>query len=194
MLRKLLGRPSTRKQDEQTDSPPREQEPEKAPAQPEIPGLPFAIRPMTGTDISALAAIYTNAVDGLASEHYTARQRKAWKKLATTPDFSEALRDGVTVVAENEGDLIAFAQLHPNDCIRMLYVASEWSGLGISTLLYQYLEDEARIAGATRLRTEASLRAKRFFEQMGFSAGEEQQVKRNGVSLTQVPMEKILVR
>ena len=76
----------------------------------------------------------------------------------------------------------------------MLYVSSEWSGLGISTLLYQYLEDEARIAGARVLSTDASLRARRFFEQMGFVVTGEEKAKRQGVSLARVSMQKVLVR
>ena len=156
--------------------------------------LPFAIRPAEANDEAAMVRIFEDAIDGLTQEHYSPRQRKAWKKSAGSDDFLQQLGHGITMVAENQGEVIAFAQLHPQDHVRMLYVSSEWSGLGISTLLYQYLEDEARIAGARVLRTDASLRARRFFEQMGFSVTGEEKVKRQGVSLARLAMQKVLVR
>jgi len=156
--------------------------------------LPFAIRPATPADHAAIVRIFEDAIDGLAAEQYSARQRKAWKKTASLPAFRESLDEGITLVAENAGQPIAFAQLHPSDYLRMLYVSADWSGLGISTLLYQYLEDEARIAGARTLVTDASLRARRFFEQMGFSVSGEQKVKRQGVTLARLSMQKVLVK
>lgn len=166
--------------------------PRKQQPQDDMPGLPFMIRPAEAADIASLSAVFTRAVEGTASRDYNAAQITAWASKADDPEFSHALTQGVTILAEHHDQAIAFAQLAPNDCIRMLYVDPEWNGLGVATLMYQYLEDEARILGSTCLTTNASHTAKRFFQSTGFKAVEEETVEINGVALTRTIMEKRL--
>lgn len=155
-------------------------------------GLPFMIRPADASEINRLNDVFVRAIEGSAKRDYNAAQITAWTSKANSTEFSAALTDGVTILAEHHDQPIAFAQLSPNDCIRMLYVDPEWASLGIATLMCQYLEDEARILGSKRLTTNASLTAKRFFESMGFKAEQEETVEINGVALNRTRMEKRL--
>jgi putative acetyltransferase len=155
-------------------------------------GLPFMIRPANAAEISSLGDVFIRAIEGTAKRDYDTAQIAAWTSKASTAEFSTALADGVTILAEHHDQPIAFAQLCPNDCIRMLYVDPEWASLGIATLMCQYLEDEARILGSKRLTTHASHTAKRFFESMGFKTEQEETVEVNGVALTRTRMEKRL--
>lgn len=159
-----------------------------------LPGLPFLIRPLEEQDLPALARVFEAAIENLASRDYDPAQRKAWAADAGSDAFNQALREGVTMVADNDGTPVAFAQLHPQDHLRMLYVDPDWAGLGISILLYQYLEDEARILGSTTLSTHSSVTAQRFFKGMGFKDEQEETVKRQGQSLRRYRMSKTLVR
>lgn len=161
---------------------------------PSAPGLPFMIRPLEPQDLSELKTLFQRAIDELAARDYSDEQRKAWQAEADKGSFTDELQQGVTIVADNDGTPVAFAQLHPADHVRMLYVDPEWSGLGIPMLLYQYLEDEARILGSKTLSTHASLTARKFFKGMGFSDDGEQQVERNGISLARHAMSKTLVK
>lgn len=158
----------------------------------DVSGLPFLIRPANASEISSLRDVFIRAIEGSAKRDYNAAQIAAWISKASSAKFSTALTDGVTILAEHHDRPIAFAQLSPNDCIRMLYVDPEWASLGIATLMCQYLEDEARILGSTRLTTNASLTAKRFFESMGFNVEQEETVEINGVALNRSRMEKRL--
>ena len=158
------------------------------------PGLPFMIRPLEDTDLPALAGIFRRAISGLTDKDYSDQQRQAWVANADEPSFLTSLQEGVTIVADNDGVPVAFAQLHPADYLRMLYVDPDWAGLGIPTLLYQYLEDEARIIGSKTLSTHASLTAVRFFSGMGFRDEGEESVSRQDADVTRHRMIKVLVR
>jgi|GEM_PF-375668 len=164
-----------------------------APAQ-DIPGLPFMIRPLQDSDLGQLAQVFCAAIDTLAGRDYDDAQRTAWASRASDDAFIPALQQDTTIVAEHHGDVIAFAQLSPATHLRMLYVHPDWASLGIATLMYQYLEDEARILGADHLDTRASHTAQRFFESVGFTRQETETVSINGVTLERHRMHKALKR
>ena len=67
--------------------------------------------------------------------------------------------------------------------VTLIYVHPEAAGLGIATLLYHHLEDEARVRGIDELVTEASLVARDFFVFLGFEVDSEESVERRGVTL-----------
>ena len=156
--------------------------------------LPFEIRPADPADLAQLAAIFRAAIANQAGNpSYNNRQLNAWSAGADNhQQFHDALLEGTTIIAERHGKVVAFAQLAPADTLRMLYVHPDAGGLGIATLLCQYLEDEARIAGSDKLVTSASLAALRFFEGMGFKELGRNTIKRTGIALEQALMEKRL--
>lgn len=156
------------------------------------PGLPFMIRPAVDADLPALADVFRAAITHLAARDYEPGQLAAWCAKADDRQFVAALKPGVTILAEHHGQPIAFAQLEPADCVRMLYVHPDWSGLGIATLLCQYLEDEARIGGNRELETHASHTARRFFESMGYKAEQEEDVRLGEVVIGRTRMRKRL--
>ena len=96
------------------------------------------------------------------------------------------------MVAEWQQETAGFAQL-VDDRITLIYVHPDTARLGIATLLYQHLEDEARIQGRERLVTEASLVAHDFFLFLGFQPDAEETVERDGVALTRWRMHKPLI-
>ena len=142
--------------------------PEEPPAPAPPPPLPFELGPAEREDLESLRDIYRHSVRDLTTRDCNEEQRSHWAARADQPEFTRELAQGLTLVARLHGEPVAFAQLHPADTLRMLYVHPRASGLGISTLLAQYLEDEARIAGVTRLHAQSSRTARRFFLRMGF--------------------------
>lgn len=157
-----------------------------------LPGLPFLIRPFEPHDGPALAAVFQAAVHTTATDHYDADQRAAWAAGADAPGFQAALADGLTMVAEWDGRPAAFAQLVERR-VTFVYVHPDAARLGIATLLYQHLEDEARIQGRERLVTEASQVAHDFFLFLGFQPDAEETVERDGVAFTRWRMHKPLI-
>lgn len=170
------------------------EKPAPAPRQraPARPVLPFEIRPPEPDEIASLPELFQQAINALAGADYSPEQCDAWAARAEEPDFVGMLKQGLTLVAQLEGRTVGFAQLRPEDTIAMLYVHPDAAGLGIATLLGQYLEDEARIAGSTHLHTRASLNARRFFEKMGLREQARESVCLNGVNLERILMTKAL--
>jgi len=180
-----------------TDSPPCERKPAPAvtadPPPDSLPsGLPFEIRPYRDSDAGALARVFREAVLVTAADHYDADQRQAWSAAADDPAFPADLARGLTMVAEWQQETAGFAQL-VDDRITLIYVHPDTARLGIATLLYQHLEDEARIQGRERLVTEASQVAHDFFLFLGFQPEAEETVKRDGVALSRWRMHKSLI-
>ncbi len=155
-------------------------------------GLPFEIRPYRDSDAGALARVFREAVLVTAADHYDADQRQAWSAAADDPAFPADLARGLTMVAEWQQETAGFAQL-VEDRITLIYVHPDTARLGIATLLYQHLEDEARIQGRERLVTEASQVAHDFFLFLGFQPEAEEIVQRGGVALTRWRMQKPLI-
>jgi len=155
-------------------------------------GLPFEIRPYRDSDAGALARVFREAILVTAADHYDDDQRRAWSAAADAPAFAADLGKGLTMVAEWQQDIAGFAQL-VDDRITLIYVHPDTARLGIATLLYQHLEDEARIHGRDSLVTEASQVAHDFFLFLGFQPEAEETVERDGVALTRWRMLKSLV-
>lgn len=155
--------------------------------------MPFEIRPLLADDARPLARLFRHSIEQIAARFYPPEAIAAWAASADEPEFLPRLQQGITLVATLHGDHAGFAQLHPADHINMLYLSPDASGLGIATLLYQHLEDEARLSGSTQLSTHASLAARRFFESVGFTLEGEETVERGGVPLVRYRMSKQLV-
>ena len=89
----------------------------------------------------------------------------------------------VTVVADDKGMLVGYAQLRldrPTPCvvaarpaeIQRIYVDAPWHGRGIAQALMASMLEHARIAGADRVWLgvwEHNPRARRFYEKSGFA-------------------------
>ena len=118
--------------------------------------------------------------------------KRPWSSGADDPAFPADLARGLTMVAEWQQETAGFAQL-VDDRITLIYVHPDTARLGIATLLYQHLEDEARIQGRERLVTEASQVAHDFFLFLGFQPDAEETVERDGVALTRWRMHKPLI-
>lgn len=154
--------------------------------------LPFQIRPMESTDLGDLLDVFRQAIQVSAADQYNQQQRDAWSRAQSHESLISALSEGEAVVAEWDDALVGFAH-RVSDYINMVFVHPESSRLGIATLLYQHLEDGARVEGLTELTTHASLTAHDFFHFMGFTSEGQEEAERDGVSLARHRMRKSLI-
>lgn len=152
------------------------------------------VRPYRREDAPALAEIFFRAVHEGAVDYYTARERAAWApRDALPPDWADRLGRQMTQVAETDGFSPAgFMTLGHDGHLDLAYVAPEAMGTGVAAALYDRLLVLAREAGMTRLETEASHLARRFFLKQGWAELTRQQVERDGVLITNFRMEKYL--
>lgn len=104
------------------------------------------------------------------------------------------MSDRLTLVAEEGGEVVGFAELEEDGHLDMLYLRKDAVRRGVGQRLYRAVEQEARGQGLGRIFTEASVTARPFFERQGFRVTQAQTVLVRGVSLTNFAMEKYLPR
>jgi len=154
--------------------------------------LPFQIRPLESTDLGELLGVFREAIQISAADQYDQHQRDAWSRAQSHESLISALSEGEAVVAEWDDALVGFAH-RVNGYINMVFVHPDASRVGIATLLYQHLEDGARVEGITELNAHASLTAHDFFHFMGFTSEGQEEAERDGVRLPRHHMRKSLV-
>ncbi len=151
------------------------------------------IRLYRESDAERVLCIFRDVIRVRGPEQYDARQTAAWAAAADDPpSFRKRLALGFTVVAEQNGHTVGFAQLFPSDVVEMMYCDPGHSQGGIGGRLLAALEDRARSCGQIVLDTKASLLARPFFEKHGYQALGREVVTRGGVEIPRIPMRKLL--
>ncbi|HEY9862380.1 MAG TPA: GNAT family N-acetyltransferase [Candidatus Obscuribacterales bacterium] len=151
------------------------------------------IRPYQAPDAEAIAAVYQDSVLGIGATAYNADQVAAWSAYPDNmEEFRQMLQQGLTLVAEADGQLVAFGQLNPLNHIAFLYTATQAARQGYATEIYLKLENHAMQQGVEHLHTEASRISKFFFSKMGYHITETEVVTRKGIELERFKMAKII--
>lgn len=145
-------------------------------------------------DIHAILDLFYLTVHSVNAADYTPAQLDAWAP--ENPDAARwalSLRAHDSVVAEEGGRLVGFADLEAPGHFDRLYVHKDFQSRGIGTALAEEIEARARRLGAEELAVEASITAKPFFEKRGYTLIRQQMVKRHGEDLTNFVMRKNLI-
>ena len=156
--------------------------------------MDLVIRSYVPDDAPELAKVFHRAVHEGAATKYSLDERHAWSPdLPTGPKWHDRLAGAETVVAEMDRRPVGFMTLDvPRAYLDLAFVVPEVMGQGVAGAVYAVLEGRARVAGLTRMTTEASLLAEPFFERQGWRLVARQKVDRLGVQLSNAVMEKSL--
>ena len=141
------------------------------------------LRAYRGSDLPAILSLFRDTVHTVCARDYTRPQLDAWAP--AVPDgaaWDASLLAHRTLVAEENGSILGFADLAEDGYLDRLYVHRDWQGRGVASALC------AALPGARR--THASITARPFFERRGWRVVREQRVERRGVALTNFVMEK----
>ena len=151
------------------------------------------IRDYKQADAPAIARLFYETIHSVNRADYSEEQVEAWAPSVPDPDeWHSRMVDRRTLVAEEGGEVVGFAELEGDGHLDMLYARGNAVGRGVGRRLYEAVEWEARNQGLSRIFTEASITARPFFAMQGFRVVLEQTVVRRGVSLTNYIMEKDL--
>jgi putative acetyltransferase len=152
------------------------------------------LRPATDGDIDILAAIYVDAVQSLAPQGYSPEAVAAWQRWPSDDpaEFRSRALAGHTLLAEVDGEPAAFAEFTPPDHLDFLYTRGCFARQGLASRLHAHLEALARDAGATLLRTEASLLSRPAFAKFGYEVFAIETVERYGQHFRRYRMRKFL--
>lgn len=152
------------------------------------------IRDYAHGDAAELASLFYETVHSVNLRDYSAEQVQAWAPEIPDPEiWHRRMIERCTLVAEQDGELLAFAELEPNGHLDMFFCRGNVVGRGVGGWLYQAVEAKAADLGLARVFAEVSITARPFFARHGFGVVEQQTVLRRGVSMTNFQMEKQLV-
>ena len=96
-------------------------------------------------------------------------------------------------MAEMDGCIAAFSDIHPSEVIDHFFVARPYAGRGVGKALMVQIHRVAQQAGMPRLWADVSLCAEPFFSRSGFAVQARQQVQVRGVVLANARMGKALI-
>ena len=148
----------------------------------------MTLRPYQTEDLAAIAALFFESVHTLCRDDYTQEQLDAWATGRIDEGAWDAsLRAHHTLVAEEDGVLLGFADMTEDGYLDRLYVHPAHTRRGIASALLEALE---RACPAAQFTTHASLTARPFFERRGYRVERRQEVVRCGVTLINFVMKK----
>ncbi|ANV85255.1 acetyltransferase [Picosynechococcus sp. PCC 7003] len=151
------------------------------------------IRPFQTQDILAIAQLFHDTVHTVNAQDYSPAQLRAWAPDDLYfRDWETRCHACFTYVAEEDEQILGFAELSPAGHIGCFYCHKDHQRRGIGRQLYQTLLAQAEQLQLVTLTVEASITAKPFFAALGFRILQEQQVQRHQQTLTNYRMVKPL--
>ena len=152
------------------------------------------VRAYAPGDAAAMADLYQRSVRELGPADYLPEQVEAWAEAGPTAERLEELmvdgRRGLIVVSDDDR-MIGFTDVEADGHIAFLYVAPEAKGRGAADLLLGAVQAIAAEAGITRLCSEASEAARRFFVRRGFLVLHRRDFDVGGVPIHNYAVEKV---
>ena len=151
------------------------------------------IRAYQAGDASAIVRLFYETVRSVNRADYSDEQVRAWAPSVPDPNGWHARMAGrLTLVAEEGGEVVGFAELEEDGHLDMLYVRKDAVGRGVGKRLCQAVEQKARGLGLERIFTEASITARSVFEGQGFRVLHRNDLVVRGVGMRNFSMEKPL--
>lgn len=145
------------------------------------------IRRYKDSDCNEIMNLFYNTVHQINAKDYNRTQLDVWAPLKLDEDrWRETLSNNFTVVAIKDNAIVGFGDIQNDGYLNRLFVHKDLQGRGVATLICDSLEKAVK----GRITTHASITAKNFFLKRGYRVSKEQQVHRNGISLTNYIMVK----
>lgn len=145
------------------------------------------IRKYKQSDCKELAKLFYHTVHTVNAKDYTEGQLNVWADgKVDLEKWNISLQEHFSIVAVDDDVIVAFGDIDKTGYLDRLYVHPDYQGKGIATAICNQLEAGVQVS----IVTHASITARSFFENRGYKVIKEQQVVRQGISLTNFIMEK----
>lgn len=145
------------------------------------------IREYQSADCKELTKLFYNTVHTVNAKDYTKEQLDVWATgQVNLKKWNQSLQEHFSIVVVDDDVIVGFGDIDETGYLDRLFVHSDYQGKGIATAICNQLE--AAVQG--NIVTHASITARPFFENRGYIVIKEQQVVRQGISLTNFIMEK----
>ena len=120
---------------------------------------------------------------------YSPRQIEAWASFAGSQELIRGLREGHTLVAEDQQTIVAFGQLNPVDHIHLLYTMSSYCRRGLGRKIVRQLEEIARRQDVSSVTTNASVISMPMFSSLGYEIKEKELSTSGGIQFERYQMQ-----
>ncbi len=151
------------------------------------------VRDYESGDAGSICRLFYETVRTVNLGDYSPEQVRAWAPEIPAPTaWHERMSSRHTLVADESGEVVGFAELENDGHLDMLYCRADTVGRGVGSLLYAAVEQRARGLGLGRISTEASITARPSFERRGFAVLRRNTVWREDTALTNFSMQKAL--
>lgn len=146
------------------------------------------LRIYNSSDCEFLAELFYQTVHNVNAKDYTKEQLDVWATgKVNLHEWDKSFSEHFTIVAIENEIIVGFGDIDKTGYLDRLYVHKDYQRQGIATAISNKLEQSVN---GEKIITHASITAKPFFEQRGYRTVKEQQIIRNGISLTNYLMEK----
>lgn len=146
------------------------------------------IRKYKSSDCTQLAELFYETVHTVNAKDYTNEQLDAWAKGNVDLDkWDKSFLAHYTIICDKDDCIIGFGDIDKTGYLDRLYVHKDYQRQGIASAICDELE---KAVNTGKIITHASITARPFFEQRGYRVVKDQQVVRDGISLTNFVMEK----
>ncbi|MEG2338126.1 MAG: GNAT family N-acetyltransferase [Clostridium sp.] len=151
------------------------------------------IRSYNEADLDKVINLFYNTVHSINIRDYSQEQVNAWApETIDKIKWGESLLSNYSLVVEVNSQVVGFGDLEDKGYLDRLYVHKDYQGIGVGTMICNYLEEEARSQGHKSIEAHGSITAKPFFTSRGYNIIKEQQVEVKGVYMTNFIMVKKL--
>ena len=148
------------------------------------------LRKYKTSDCERLAELFYHTIHRVNAKDYTEEQLDAWANgVVDLEKWDESFLMHHTIVAIKNDEIVGFGDIDDSGYLDRLFVHQDHQEEGIASMICDELEHSVR---EMKVTTHSSITAKPFFEQRGYRVIREQVVIRNGVSLTNYVMEKLV--
>lgn len=148
----------------------------------------MTLRSYLKTDCPKMAQLFYDTVHTVNARDYPQEQLDAWATGEVDLEaWDKSFQTHYTLVAEQDGKLVDFGDMDETGYLDRLYVHQDYQRRGVAAAICDELEQNTQ---AIEFTTHASITAKPFFENRGYTVVKEQQVARRGVLLTNYVMIK----
>lgn len=146
------------------------------------------IRNYQSSDCKQLADLFYNTVHTINAKDYSDEQLDAWATgEINLSEWNKSLLNHYSIVAIKDDVIVGFGDIDKTGYLDRLFVHKDYQNQGIATVICNELEKEFDV---DKIITHASITAKLFFLNRGYKQIKEQEVIRNGISLTNFIMRK----
>ena len=144
------------------------------------------IRQYKNEDCDIVSKLFYETVQSVNTKDYTSEQLSVWANNVDSLKIRRNyLLEQYTLIAEINGEIVGFGSIDKLGYLDLLFVHKDYQKQGIATALCNELEK-----GFSVINTFASITAKPFFENRGYSVVKAQEIERFGVKLKNFEMQK----